>query len=113
MADTTTAQTTTASTSAATGAPAGPPSAMSGILSFAPFIVIMILFYFLMIYPQNKERKKREELLNALQRGDKVLTRGGIYGTVADIKENVITLKVSENTKIEVERSFIETTIKG
>ena len=50
----------------------------------------MILFYFLMIYPQNKERKKKEEALNAIQRGDRILTRGGVYGTVADIKEQVL-----------------------
>ncbi len=111
MADTSVAQTTASTTTAS--APAAVPSALAGVIQFAPFIVIMVLFYFLMIYPQNKERKKREELLNAIQRGDKVLTRGGIYGVVADIKEQIITLKVSENTKVEIERSFIETVVKG
>jgi preprotein translocase subunit YajC len=111
MADTSVAQTTASTTTAS--ASAGVPSALAGVIQFAPFIVIMVLFYFLMIYPQNKERKKREELLNAIQRGDKVLTRGGIYGVVADIKEQIITLKVSENTKVEIERSFIETVVKG
>jgi preprotein translocase subunit YajC len=65
-----------------------------------------------MIVPQSKEKKKREELLNSMQRGDRVLTRGGIYGTVADIKEQLIVLKVAENTKIEIERSYIETVQK-
>ncbi len=104
--------TTTASTAAAS-APAGPPTALAGVIQFAPFIVIMILFYFLMIYPQGKERKKRDEMLAAINRGDKVLTRGGIYGIVADIKDNILILKVSENTKVEVDRAFIETVVKA
>lgn len=104
--------TTTASTAAAS-APAGPPAAMAGIIQFAPFIVIMVLFYFLMIYPQSKERKKRDAMLAAINRGDKVLTRGGIFGIVADIKEQVLVLKISENVKVEVERSFVETVVKS
>jgi preprotein translocase subunit YajC len=88
-----------------------PPVAM--FFSVAPFIAIIVLFYFLMIYPQNKERKKREEMLNAIQRGDRVLTRGGLYGTVADIKEHVLILKISENNKVEVDRAYIETVQKN
>jgi preprotein translocase subunit YajC len=100
-----------AQTAAKTAAP-GPVSPAATILSFAPFIAIMVLFYFLMIYPQSKERKKRDAMLNAIQRGDRVLTRGGIYGTVADIKEKILILKINENNKVEVDRSFIETVQK-
>jgi preprotein translocase subunit YajC len=96
-----------------TAAAAAPNSALAGIISFAPFIIIMILFYFLMIYPQSKERKKHEAALRAIQRGDRVLTRGGIYGTVADIKEQILVLKISENVKIEIERSFVESVVKA
>ena len=106
MADVLYAQTTTASAVPVASSP------MSMITSFAPFIVIMGLFYFLMIRPQSAERKKKEAALNAIQRGDRVLTRGGIYGTVADIKENILVLKVSENAKIEVEKSYVESVIK-
>ncbi len=98
-----------AQTAATTAAGATP---MAGIISFLPMILIVALFYFIMIVPQSKERKKKEELLNSIQRGDKVLTRGGVYGIVADIKEQVIILKIAENTKIEIERSYIETVIK-
>jgi preprotein translocase subunit YajC len=96
----------TAATSALSSSP------LAGIISFLPMILIVGLFYFIMIVPQSKERKKREALLNSIQRGDRVLTRGGIYGTVADIKEQMVILKVAENTKIEVERSYIETVQK-
>ena len=102
----TTAQTTTASPIPGAGSPA------ASLLSFAPFIAIMVLFYFLMVYPQSKEKKKREEMLGGIQRGDRVLTRGGIYGTVADIKEQILILKISENSKVEVDRGFIETVQK-
>jgi preprotein translocase subunit YajC len=80
---------------------------------FIQIIAIMALFYFLMIHPQKKEKKKREDLLNSIQRGDKVLTRGGLYGTVADIKENILVIKISENTKIEIERSYVENVQKN
>jgi preprotein translocase subunit YajC len=88
-------------------APAG-NSAVGTIFQLLPIFLIMIVFYFLMIVPQNKERKKKEEMLKSIQRGDRVLTRGGIYGTVADIREQVIVLKINENSKIEVDRSYIE-----
>src|SRR6476620_1196898 len=90
-----------------------PASPAAAFLSFAPFLAIMVLFYFLMIYPQGKERKKREAMLNAIQRGDRVLTRGGLYGTVADIKDQILILKINENNKVEVDRSYIETVQKS
>jgi preprotein translocase subunit YajC len=102
-----------AQTVASAAAPAAASSPLAMVISFAPFIIIMILFYFLMIYPQNKERKKKEEALNAIQRGDRILTRGGVYGTVADIKEQILIVKVAENVKVEIDRSFLESVIKG
>jgi preprotein translocase subunit YajC len=106
MADVLYAQTTTASAAPAASSP------LAMVTSFAPFIIIMGLFYFLMIAPQNKERKKKEEALNAIQRGDRIRTTGGIYGTVADIKENILIVKIAENVKIEIEKSFVESVIK-
>ncbi len=107
--DTAFAQTAATTVPATTATGATP---MAGIVSFLPMILIVALFYFIMIVPQSKERKKKEELLNSIQRGDKVLTRGGVYGIVADIKEQMIILKIAENTKIEIERSYIEMVIK-
>ena len=96
---------------AGAGPAAGSP--MSTLINLMPFVFIMVLFYFLMIHPQNKERKKRDEMLKAIQRGDKVLTRGGVYGIVADIKENVLILKISDSSKVEVERSYIDSVQKS
>ena len=97
-----------AQTTQPTGNAPAPNSPAASLLSFAPFLAIMVLFYFLMIHPQNKERKKREAMLGAIQRGDRVLTKGGIYGTVADIKEQILILKINENNKVEIDKSYIE-----
>lgn len=103
-----------AQTAAPAGAPAaGGPGGMGLLLGFLPWILIFGAFYFLLIMPQNKERKKREEMLKNIQRGDKVLTRGGLWGNVADVQENKLVLKVAENTRVEVERAYIESVEKG
>jgi len=101
-----------AQTTAPAAAPAGAPSGMSMVMGFLPWILIFAAFYFLLIMPQNKERKKREEMLKNIQRGERVLTRGGIWGTVADIHDNVLVIKIADNTKIEVDRSFVDSVEK-
>lgn len=89
------------------------PTLSPAIVSLATWVPIIALFYFLLIYPQGKEKKKREAMLSSVQRGDRVLTRGGLYGTVADIKEQILVLKINENNKVEIDRSYIETVQKG
>jgi preprotein translocase subunit YajC len=98
---------------ATTAAHATSPVSPFGSYSFfVPFLAIVGLFYFLMIYPQKKEQQKRDDMLKAIQRGDRVLTRGGLYGTVADIKDQVLILKINENNKVEVHRDYVETVQK-
>jgi preprotein translocase subunit YajC len=101
----------TAFAQAVTKAPSAPVSPTMALLGspLAMMVPIAILFYFLLVAPQNKERKKRQEMLNTIQRGDRVLTRGGLYGTVADIKDQVLILKINENNKVEIDRAYIET----
>ena len=89
---------------------AAPPA--NNVAFMLPWILIAVVGYFLLIAPANKERKKKEAMLGGIQRGDRVLTKGGIYGTVSDIKENIVVLKISENSKVEVDRSYIETVQK-
>jgi preprotein translocase subunit YajC len=102
---------TTSQTAVAKPAPGNAPTG-AGIIYYAPYIAIAVLFYFLVFYPQSRERKKRDEMLGGIQRGDRVLTRGGIYGTVADIKEQILILKINENNKVEVDRGYVETVQK-
>jgi len=77
------------------------------LVSFGPFILIIIVMYFLLFRSQQKKAKQRREMLNAVRSGDKVVTAGGIIGTVSAVKEKVISLKIAENVKVEVNRSSI------
>lgn len=89
-------------------APAAAPSAMGGGSSMLIFILLMILiFYFFMIRPQQKKQKKIEEARNSLQRGDKVVTIGGIHGKITDIKDNTFTIEIAHDVRIEVDKAAI------
>ena len=70
------------------------------------------VFYFLIIRPKQQEVKKKEEMRSALKKGDKVLTQAGILGVVNDIKEDIITLKLSENTKVDFTKDAILDVVK-
>ena len=94
---------------AQTGAPAGGPNdAMLGqLISFAPIILMFLILYFLMIRPQQERQKKTVEMLKALKRGDRVLTTGGIYGTIFSVDDAKAVVKITEDTKVEFAKSAI------
>ncbi|MBK9099539.1 MAG: preprotein translocase subunit YajC [bacterium] len=75
------------------------------------FGAIFLIFYFMIIRPQQKRAKEREKLLSNLEKGDKVVTNGGIHGIIAGLEEKTALLQISENTKIKVERSAITTVL--
>jgi len=81
-----------------------------------PFIIMMViifgLFYLLIIRPQQKEQKKVQEMLANITRGDKVLTKGGIYGIVVQTKEDVLVVKIADNVKVDIARNAIASVIK-
>lgn len=79
----------------------------NALLSFVPFILIFVIFYFLLILPQQKRQKKLKEMLEALKKGDKIVTTGGIWGTVTNLGKETVTVQVSDNTKIKVQREHI------
>ncbi len=87
------------------------PGAGSFITSLLPFILIFGIFYLLVIRPQQKRQrqaqKEREELLNALKPGDKVVTSGGIYGTIVAVRDDTVTLRIADKVSVEVMRSAI------
>ncbi|MDR0660874.1 MAG: preprotein translocase subunit YajC [Prevotellaceae bacterium] len=68
---------------------------------------LFLVMYFFMIRPQQKKQKQLREMRNQLQKGDKVITAGGIYGTIHEIKDNYVLLEVDNNVKIRVDRSTI------
>jgi len=79
----------------------------AGIMTFLPFVAIIAIFYFLIIRPQNKKQKETQKMLSALKKGDKVVTIGGIHGTIQSVREQSVVVKVDENTKLEFNRSAI------
>ena len=86
---------------------AGSASASASLLSFLPFILIFVILYFFMIRPQSKKQKETEKMINALKKGDKVITIGGIHGTVSSVKEKTVIVKVDDDCKIEFNRTAI------
>lgn len=68
---------------------------------------LFVVMYFFMIRPQQKKQKQLREMRNALQKGDKVITAGGIYGTIQEIKDQYVLLEIDNNVKIRVDRSTI------
>ena len=87
---------------------AGSASTTANMLStVVPFVLIIAIFYFFIIRPQNKKQKETEKMINALKKGDKVVTIGGIHGVVSSTKEKTVIVKVDDNCKIEFSRSAI------
>ena len=109
------AQTTTATSAApAAGAPAAQPQpqgGLSGFMGMLPMILIIAAMFYLMWRGQAKERKKREAMLTSIKSGDKVITIGGIHGTVVEVKNDGFVIKIADNVKIEVTKNAVGSVI--
>ena len=84
-----------------------PATGSQTLMSVVPFVLIIAIFYFFIIRPQNKKQKETQKMIDALKKGDKVVTIGGIHGVVTSTKEKTVILKVDDNVKIEVNRSAV------
>ncbi|MFO7761717.1 MAG: preprotein translocase subunit YajC [Thermodesulfobacteriota bacterium] len=84
------------------GAPAGNPLA-----GFIPLILIFAVFYFLLIRPQQKKAKQHQEFLKSLQKGDEVVTGGGMYGKITGLTDTFVTLEIADNVRVKVARQYI------
>ncbi len=76
---------------------------MNPLFNLLPILLIFVVFYFLLIRPQKKSQDEHRKMIAALKKNDEVITVGGIHGTVANVKDTTVTLKVDDNVKIEVE----------
>ena len=85
----------------------------AAFLQFLPIIAIGLVFYFLVIAPANKQRAKTQELISSLKKGDKVITTGGIYGTIQGVEPEVVYLEIAVNVKVKVLRSAISSVVNG
>jgi preprotein translocase subunit YajC len=89
------------------GQPAGGPGQSNPLITFLPLILVFVVFYFFMIRPQMKKQKDMNNYRNSLQKGDKVVTTGGIYGKVAEVKDNYVMLEVGGDLKLKVDKSAL------
>jgi preprotein translocase subunit YajC len=90
------------------GASSSPASLIS---TFVPFGLVILIFYFLIIRPQNKKQKDTERMLSAIKKGDQIVTIGGIHGTISALKDGSVVVKVDDSTKIEFSRSAIASVV--
>jgi preprotein translocase subunit YajC len=81
---------------------------MSTLFVLGSFVLI---FYFLLLRPQQKRQKEMQKMLSALKRGDRVMTTGGLYGTVWDVKDDIIVMKLTEEVKVEVAKSAVQAAV--
>ena len=82
-------------------------SPTGGLTLFLPLILIMVIFYFLMIMPAQRRQKKVNQMLQNLKNGDKVITNGGIYGTIVGLEGDAVQLRIADQVKIKISRSAI------
>lgn len=88
------------------------PAAQGFLGLIMPFLVVGVLFYFMILRPQQKQQKERKAMLDALKKGDKIVTVGGIHGELMSLKEDFVTVKISDKVEIKVARSGISNIIK-
>jgi preprotein translocase subunit YajC len=94
-------------TGVAYAAGGGAAGGAGGIASFIPLILIFGVFYFMLIRPQQKQAKLQKQFLDELKNGNKVVTKGGVHGTITGLTDSVITLEIADNVRIKVSRSAI------
>ena len=82
-------------------------SSGSPLMNLLPVILIFIVFYFLLIRPQKKTQDEHKKMVAGLKKNDEVITAGGIHGTIMNVKDNTVTLKVDDNVKIEIQKSAV------
>lgn len=85
----------------------------SQLISFLPLVLVFIIFYFLLIRPQQKKAKEHREMLSKIKKNDEVMTAGGIYGKVINLTDNVVTVEVAPNVRVRVHRPQISAVVTG
>ncbi len=83
------------------------PAAGGGFASLVPLLLIMVIFYFLLIRPQQKRVKEHRNMIESLKKGDKIITGGGIYGTITDVKDGFLRIEIADGVRIKVKQDSI------
>jgi len=83
------------------------PTTVNPLISLLPLILIFVIFYFLLIRPQKISQREHQKMIENLNKNDEVVTTGGIHGTIINVKEKTVILRIDENVKVEVEKNCI------
>ena len=81
----------------------------AGLMGFLPIIIMFVLLYFLMIRPQMKRAKEHKSMVDALQKGDEVITAGGVLGKITSVGDAYVTVEIAANTEVNVQRGAVQT----
>ena len=90
--------------------PSGQPGE-SGLMSFLPMILIFVAFYFLLIAPQRKKQKQHDKMIKSLEKGVRVKTVGGMFGTITGVKDDCFVLRIAENVNVEISKEAVSAKI--
>jgi preprotein translocase subunit YajC len=93
----------------AQGAPAAGQD--NPIMSFLPLIILFVIFYFLLIRPQQKKAKEHKQMVENLSKGDEIVTQGGILGKVTDVSDSYLTCKIADNVEVKVQSHAVATVL--
>ncbi len=83
------------------------PEGQNPLVTFLPLILVFVIFYFFMIRPQVRKQKELNNYRSSLKKGDKIVTTGGIYGRVTDVKDNTVTVDVGDNVLLKIDKSAV------
>ncbi|MBS0010220.1 MAG: preprotein translocase subunit YajC [Bacteroidales bacterium] len=83
------------------------PEGQNPLVTFLPLILVFVIFYFFMIRPQVRKQKELSSYRSSLKKGDKIITTGGIYGKITDVKDNTITVDVGDNVLLKIDKSAV------
>ena len=86
---------------------------MDAIAGFLPIILLFVIFYFLLIRPQQQQQKKRKEMLSKLQKGDKVITIGGIHGVIKEVRDDELMIQVGDNITLKFARYGVDRVVSS
>ena len=82
---------------------------MAALASWAPILFMILIFYFLLYRPQQKARKARDEMMSSLKVGTKIITAGGIYGTITELSDEILTVQIADDVNIKITRGAVGT----
>lgn len=86
-------------------------AAPGGLMSFVPFIIIFILFYFMLIRPQMKQAKDHKKLISELKKGDEIMLASGLLGTIQKVTDNFLIINISSGTDIKIQRASVQSVL--